>query len=369
MATSDPIDCLDDRQTDTFIAADCSPTTRPRPHGSPPCRRSSAACKANSPNLVGHVSTRDVAKDMDILRQALGDQKLAYLGKSYGTAIGSTYTELFPQNVGRLVLDGAIDPALDLTEMGKGQALLRARAEPVLRRLPHARRLPVPEGRRRRVGQAGGAARPHRRHPAAGATGAAADPGVGLLGVVGNLYSPESWPELAYALQAAFDGDGNALLNSADYYADRNTDGTYNSNANDALYAVNCFDRPTRGHRDGGAGRGVAEGGPHFGAYLAWGNLPCATWPAHSRSRRTRSPLLLLILVVGPEDPATPVGWAKALAGQLDMGAAGVDRRRPHRLHPGQRLRRPGGRRLPRRRPPEGRRRLPLAMKGTRAHL
>src|SRR5690606_24609518 len=72
--------------------------------------------------LLGHVSTVEVARDMDVLRAALGEDQLDYLGASYGTFIGATYAELFPENVGRFVLDGAVDPTMSSLEMGLGQA-------------------------------------------------------------------------------------------------------------------------------------------------------------------------------------------------------------------------------------------------------
>jgi pimeloyl-ACP methyl ester carboxylesterase len=294
VATSDPIDCLDDKQTDAFIAADASPDDAAEAARlTALSAQFGASCQANSPNLVGHISTRDVAKDMDILRQALGDQKLAYLGKSYGTAIGSTYAELFPQNVGRLVLDGAIDPALDLTEMGKGQALgFELALSRFFAACPTLDGCPFPKDAAAASAKLAGLLDRIDASPLPAQPGRPLTQALAVLGIVGNLYSPDSWPELAYALSAAFEGDGNALLNSADYYADRNTDGTYNSNANDALYAVNCYDRPaTPGATETAALASAWEKqAPHFGAYLAWGNLPCATWPAHSGTcRRTRS--------------------------------------------------------------------------------
>ena len=327
VATSDPIDCLDDKQTDAFIAADASPDDAAEAARlTALSAQFGASCQANSPNLVGHISTRDVAKDMDILRQALGDQKLAYLGKSYGTAIGSTYAELFPQNVGRLVLDGAIDPALDLTEMGKGQALgFELALSRFFAACPTLDGCPFPKDAAAASAKLAGLLDRIDASPLPAQPGRPLTQALAVLGIVGNLYSPDSWPELAYALSEAFDGDGNALLNSADYYADRNTDGTYNSNANDALYAVNCYDRPaTPGATETAALASAWEKqAPHFGAYLAWGNLPCATWPAHSDvpPHAVAAAGAPPILVVGTRyDPATPVGWAKALAGQLDSG-------------------------------------------------
>src|SRR5699024_249693 len=80
------------------------------------------ACLENNPDLLAHVDTVSAARDLDILRAALGQERLDYLGFSYGTFLGATYAELFPERVGRFVLDGAIDPSLSYSEVSIGQA-------------------------------------------------------------------------------------------------------------------------------------------------------------------------------------------------------------------------------------------------------
>ncbi|HZX06330.1 alpha/beta hydrolase [Kribbella sp.] len=70
-----------------------------------------AACQATSPDRLAHFSTANVARDMDLLRQAVGDDKLSYVGYSYGTYLGATYAKLFPNKVRALVLDGTLLPA------------------------------------------------------------------------------------------------------------------------------------------------------------------------------------------------------------------------------------------------------------------
>src|SRR6185295_17542302 len=84
--------------------------------------RFAAGCEANSGELAAHVSTIEAARDMDVLRSALGESQLTYFGASYGTELGATYAEYFPDKVGRFVLDGAVDPTLDLVQVSKAQA-------------------------------------------------------------------------------------------------------------------------------------------------------------------------------------------------------------------------------------------------------
>ena len=78
-------------------------------------------CEQRSGKILPHVSTVEAARDMDILRSLLGDEKLTYVGASYGTFLGATYAELFPARTGRLVLDGAMDPSLSSIEMNRDQ--------------------------------------------------------------------------------------------------------------------------------------------------------------------------------------------------------------------------------------------------------
>ncbi|GGT52391.1 alpha/beta hydrolase [Streptomyces atratus] len=67
-------------------------------------------CRATSSSLLPHASTRNTARDMDVIRGALGERKISYLGYSYGTYLGTVYTQMFPGRYDRMVLDGAIDP-------------------------------------------------------------------------------------------------------------------------------------------------------------------------------------------------------------------------------------------------------------------
>ncbi|MGL4174525.1 MAG: alpha/beta fold hydrolase, partial [Dermatophilaceae bacterium] len=69
-----------------------------------------ARCQATSPDRFRHMSTANVARDMDVLRAAVGDEKLNFYGLSYGTIVGQTYARLFPDNVRTLILDGNVDP-------------------------------------------------------------------------------------------------------------------------------------------------------------------------------------------------------------------------------------------------------------------
>ncbi|HSF26420.1 MAG TPA: alpha/beta hydrolase [Actinomycetes bacterium] len=326
VATSDPVRCLDDRETDVFLAADASPDDAAEVARLVELSQQlGQRCQARNPEVLAHLGTEDVARDLDVLRAALGDDDLHYLGKSYGTFIGATYAEMFPWRVGRLVLDGALDPRSTSAEINLGQAkgfevafsafladCLGKRTCPLTGDEADARaqladflaavdRRPLPAGDRQ-LTQA-----------------------LAVLGVVFAMYDEVFWPQLRSALKAGLSGDGRPLLGLADAYADRGTDGRYGSNQNDVIYAVNCLDRP---EPDGpeqlaAAQPGFEKASPLFGAYIAWSSLPCHYWPvkAESAPGALRAAGAAPILVVGTtRDPATPYVWAQGLAEQLDSG-------------------------------------------------
>ena len=121
---STPVHCLTDAQTDEIIAADGSPDNQAEIDRIVALNKSFAnACARKSPDVYRFVDTVSAARDIDILRSALGDDKLNWLGKSYGTFLGATYADLFPTRVGRMVLDGVINPTLSNEELSHGQAL------------------------------------------------------------------------------------------------------------------------------------------------------------------------------------------------------------------------------------------------------
>ena len=120
---SAPIDCITDRQLDTFLGGDPTPDNAAEEQSFAATSQAFAqACGRNAGPLLPHVSTKDAARDMDVLRAALGEKKLTYLGKSYGTYLGTVYAGLFPKNVGRMVLDGVMPPDLTPEETDLGQA-------------------------------------------------------------------------------------------------------------------------------------------------------------------------------------------------------------------------------------------------------
>ncbi len=323
---SDPLHCASTQTLDRFVAADPDPDTPAEVRRFDAAqRRFGEGCLADSGSLTRHISTVEAARDMDVLRAALGEPRLTYFGASYGTFLGATYAGLFPHRVGRMVLDGAIDPSLSTLQMSLVQArgfevALRSYVKSCVDRggcflgssvdagitriqdfLAQVERhsLPATGGRRLAIGNA-------------------------VYGVWLPLYNKSYWPILDNALKAGFAGDGGPLLTLSDAYVSRGPTG-YTDNLMEALYAVNCLD-----HDDAVPSSKVAsylprfeKASPTFGAIFAYGLSGCASWPVHTGRvpAPIHAPGAPPILVVGTtRDPATPLAWARALAHQLDSG-------------------------------------------------
>ena len=333
VGASTPVKCMNDEELDDYntgeehvdtdmtaaeTIAEYQETTREIAEG----------CQKYTGDLFKHVDTVSAAKDFDMMRALLGQERLNYLGYSYGTFLGATYADLFPGNVGRMVLDGAIDPSLTVNEISDlqmkgfdesvrhwvedcqagskcpltgtvddGVATLRA----FLERLGQQ---PLPT----------------------------ADPerpltqNLALTAVVGMMYSTDNYSLLTQAMsQALGDNDGSQMLVLADYLNDRNQDGSYSSNGTDALMAINNLDyepagTPEQWEADAARLRSELD---VMGLFAGYSSAGLDQWPtthavrAPIRAEGAASP----IVVVGTtHDPATPYVMAQSLASQLATG-------------------------------------------------
>jgi pimeloyl-ACP methyl ester carboxylesterase len=331
VAGSEPaLRCQTGPQTDTFLATDDMPASQAQLATVVTASNQYAArCQQDSGALLPFVGTKDAARDMDVLRAALGQAKLTYLGKSYGTYLGAWYAQLFPRKVRALVLDGAFDPDTpglqdDIVQAQGFQVALNAfttscLAAPGCPLGAQGSSVQAAVGRLQALVVRANS-RPLASH---NGTGQVADGAMLLNGVASALYSRSLWPDLKEGLAGAVSGDGSVLLQLADLLLERNPDGSY-SNLVDADTAISCLDRPWPKAVASwqAAANQAAQAAPLFGAPIVWGNLTCAYWPVPS------DPLPVIraagappILVVGTlRDPATPYRWAQALAGDLSSG-------------------------------------------------
>lgn len=326
VGSSTPVDCVDDVRLDRFVGSDPDPdTAQEAREGLRQLRELGKGCLRRSGALAAHVSTEEAARDMDVLRAVLGQETMAYFGASYGTFLGATYADLFPGRVGRMVLDGAVDPTLGTVEMSLVQArgfetALRAYVGACVERADCFLGATVDEG----VGTVQRLLEQVDRQPIRGDGRRDLTEGWAVLGIWAPLYNEEYWPALDAGLAQALQGDGRTLLSFADTYVSRGPQGYLNNSA-EAIYAVNCLDRDERvplqevARQEGS----FVEASPTFGRIFAFGLTACGAWPIDSGkgpqqlTARGAAP----ILVIGTtRDPATPLEWAQALAGQLESG-------------------------------------------------
>ena len=284
-------------------------------------RAFATACGARHGDLLAHLGTLDVARDLDGLRDAVGDEKLTYLGYSYGTEIGQAYAQLFPAKIRAIVLDGAVDLAQDPDQRALVQAAGFERA--LTNFLADCRKRDCIADH----GDPGEAVKELLRRvdagplPARGVDRQAREGDV-FLGLITPLYQRAAWDLLGRAIEEALDGDAGRLVKLADQYLGRHGDGTY-GNEQEANFAVNCVDSgpsnlPTDWERFQREAARFATISPSFGAAVANG-LTCANWPA------TPTPLGPVTGYAGPKllvvsttsDPATPYEWGANVAAQL----------------------------------------------------
>jgi len=284
-----------------------------------------AGCERRSGEVLPYVSTAAVADDLDAVRAAVGDERLTYLGYSYGTSLGAAYLDAYPTRVRAMVLDGGLDPTLSWDELLAGQSTGFDRALEAFLADCERTGCPFRQAVQGPLGKAYDAlaARVERTPlPTAGAR--TLGPGEFSLGVGAGLYDRASgWPAIALGLASAVRGDGTVLLTLSDSYLQRGPNGY--ANISEANLAVNCLDRPWP--RDTAAYTALAErvarDAPRFGPSIALSGLGCAAWPVPpvGRPHPVRAPGSPPVVVIGTtRDPATPYAWSVALARQLDNG-------------------------------------------------
>lgn len=325
---STPVECLNDEQTDEYVALDGSPDNQAEiDQAQAMAELFAQSCATNSPETYKFLDTVSATRDIDILRALLGDEKLNWLGKSYGTFLGATYADLFPEHVGRMLLDGAIDPTLTNEQLSYGQGLgFELALERFVDNCATKSDCPLDASGAAGVTEVGDLLIKLDANPITLEDGRLFTQAMGTLGVVGSLYDKQyGWPELRDNLGLAFNDDFSGLAESVDFYTGRQSDGSYKDNSNDAIAVVNCLDRPDRATTEqtvalASEWKKVA---PNFGEYLAWSNISCSYWQAAATGipKEITAPGTPTILVVGTvNDPATPYAWSQALAAQLSKG-------------------------------------------------
>jgi pimeloyl-ACP methyl ester carboxylesterase len=285
------------------------------------------ACLERTGESLGYVDSVSTARDMDIIRAAVGDEKLNYVGFSYGTLLGQLYAEQYPDKVGRVVLDGVVDPAESSQKQSEEQM---ASFERSLRSF-----VEWCEGKENcplSGGVDGGLKTIHDLIARAGEKPLNTDYprkldlNAALMGVLVTQYDDTLWEALRTALVAALQGDGTQLLELSDMYYERDTEtGDFDNNMFEAFYAIGCLDAPVDASREAmdAAAASMKQATPTLGDFNVYGELLCANWPfparwaPHAITAEGADP----IVVVGTTgDPATPYESAVAVADRLASG-------------------------------------------------
>jgi pimeloyl-ACP methyl ester carboxylesterase len=278
-------------------------------------------CKQKYGEILPFLGTTDVARDMDEIRKAIGDEQLNYLGYSYGTSLGQEYARLFPTHVRSMVIDGVVDHAPDgittaETQAGGFDTALDSYiahcdddgcgfggqdAGAVIDEvIAAAEKAPIP---------APDADRP-------------ASPGVVSLALAQALYSQQLWGSLSSALRAAQDGDGSGMVSLADQYLQRNDDGSYPTGT-EIYFAVSCLDDtwPSDPQKVIDASIEAEKDVPRFGGPIVIDYIRCAMWPAKATPLApvpaTTKGLPPIVVVSTTNDPATPYENGVAVAKQI----------------------------------------------------
>lgn len=324
---SDPVQCLPDSQLDAYVAADTTPDDQAELAASvADVKRFAAACEQNTGPLLEDIDTLSTVRDLDVLRAVVGDDVLSFLGASYGTYIGAWYAQTFPWRVGRMVLDGAIDPTLTAKQYVAGQAEGFSRAlKAYVQNCQSESDCPLRGSLQDGLAQIGTLV--DRSDAAPLKTDDPNRPltqSLMVTGIAQALYATQLWPQLSQGLAEAMSGTGTSLLELADTYLERDAKGHFGQTiaANPAIF---CLDVPeTRTPAQIGVDAAdLQRKYPPLGGAIGWSALSCSQWPLkavmprEALTAKGAAPILVLGTV---DDPATPYEWAQGLASQLSSG-------------------------------------------------
>ncbi|GAA2430744.1 alpha/beta hydrolase [Actinomadura vinacea] len=200
------------------------------------------AKRSGGKQVLAHVGTRDVARDMDVLRQALGDDKLSYAGTSYGTRLGAVYAEMFPKKVRALVLDGAMDPLAGTHERRVQQATGMQRSfERMAASCATKQDCPLGTDPDRATKVFQKLVRPLIDKPARTSDGRGLTFEQAVEGVTAAMYTEASRPVAIAGITELKAGKGDTLLKLRDTYHGRTAGGVYPDSL-EASMTINCLD-------------------------------------------------------------------------------------------------------------------------------
>lgn len=330
---SEGLVCMNDSELDAFFAANSTPRTAAQERQMEErLENFSQRCEDAASDLLPHLTTTNTARDMDLIREVLGDELLNYFGVSYGTELGGVYAHHFPERVGRAVFDAVVDPTEDMASATLSQARgFDGALDSFLESCVQEEDCPLgssPEEGRRTLTKL--LERIHDRPlPTRDLTDRPLTHSLALSGVAQSLYSQDFWPFLTQGLEDALAPerpDGTVLQLLGDSLIGRDEDGTYTT-LQSSLTAISCADSHSR-YRPRDVRQRLPEfqdASPMFGEYMAWSLLTCTPWPVRGQSEHpevSAPDARQILLVATTGDPATPYGGAQRMQKALgnDVG-------------------------------------------------
>ncbi len=328
VGASTPVECFTGKQMQTYTEMDSSPDTSAEVKAWEAENKAfGRSCLARSGALLQHISTDETVRDLDVLRQVVGSTKLDYFGFSYGTSIGARYAQLFPTEVGRMVLDGATwlgnGSASGYATGGVSQSVGFDRALDDFASWAADHDSPLGSSRKAVLKQITGLFDRLDAKPLTSGSRELTQT-LAVTGVTLLLYQNESYYKyLDEALSAAaVNRDGSALIFYADQLNERAKDGSYGQ-TNYAFPAIRCLDSPDDGVAAALKEWKAEEKGSTFGKYFG-PDFTCPTWPVapslNNDGSLNASGAAPIVVVGTTRDPATPYEGAQAMARQLSSG-------------------------------------------------
>lgn len=320
---SSPVRCLDDEEKESQLEGDISPDTpKEERRAAEDQAELRAGCEGRNPEMIRHMSTADVAEDLEQIRIALGEEQLDYMGFSYGTAIGATYATLYGERVRSMVLDGAVSPTdSDLETAVTNAESFERSYEDFVAECDDDDTCPLGPDAEEALEEI--RADLDRRPLEVDTTSGTRELTRDLLdyATLAALYDPTLWRTTARAIADLDDGGAQVILALVDQQTGRQPDGSWD-NSTDALAMVNCADSPERPTAADALDEAeeIADASRTFGGLLAPSMLACVDWPmAENPVPEWSSESAPPILVVGTlGDPATPIEWAEQMADTLE---------------------------------------------------
>ena len=280
-------------------------------------------CQANTGELLEFVDTLSTVRDLDLLRHLVGDEQLNYLGYSYGTLIGALYIDTFPEKVGRMVLDGPVDPGASQFDLVVNQHRgFEEALEAYLVECDLTNSCPFAGSLEQRLRGVSDLYDELEQNPLRHADGRLIDDGMLRTAMVTTLYAQSSWPFLTRMFDELQEGVTDTAIFLVDFYYDREG-GVYQNNSMEAFIAINCLDYPVESDPrvlEAQADQ-LREAAPYTARPSGDGDLVCMNWPYPPKLNKgpVRGEEANPVVILGTTgDPATPYNWSVSLNEQLE---------------------------------------------------